>query len=83
MSAIKNKQNLIGTVSSNKMEKTIVVSLERTVKHPVYGKYIKQKSKFYAHDPENKCNIGDRVRIEQSRPLSRKKRWRLVEILDH
>ncbi len=83
MSAIKNKKNLIGTVSSNKMEKTIVVSLERTVKHPVYGKYIKQKSKFYAHDPENKCNIGDRVRIEQSRPLSRKKRWRLVEILDH
>jgi len=82
MSAENNRKNLVGTVSSNKMDKTIVVTLVRTVKHQVYGKYIKQRSKFYAHDPENKCNIGDRVRIEQSRPLSRKKRWRLVEILE-
>lgn len=81
MSAEKISKKLTGTVTSNKMEKTIVVLIENKVKHPLYKKYYKRRSKFFAHDPENKCQIGDTVRIEQSRPLSRKKRWRLIEIL--
>ncbi len=75
------RKRLTGTVTSNKMDKTIVVSIENKVKHPLYKKYVKKRSKFFAHDPENKCNIGDTVKIEQSRPLSKKKRWRLIEIL--
>jgi small subunit ribosomal protein S17 len=78
----KNKKSLTGTVISNNMEKTIVVTIERIVKHSVYGKYIRRTSKCYAHDPQNKCQVGDVVRIEESRPLSRKKRWQLVEVLD-
>ncbi|HDP67367.1 MAG TPA: 30S ribosomal protein S17 [Candidatus Marinimicrobia bacterium] len=78
-----NRKSLVGKVVSNKMDKTIVVTIERKLKHPVYGKYIRRTSKCYAHDPENRCQIGDVVRIEESRPLSRSKRWCLVEILEH
>jgi len=74
---------LIGTVISNKMDKTAVVSIERTVKHPIYGKYIRRTSKFFIHDPQNSCKQGDVVKIVASRPISRKKRWLLLEILDH
>ena len=70
-----------GVVVSNKMDKTIVVAVERRVLHTLYRKYIRRTSTFMAHDPENSCQIGDRVRIAETRPLSRHKRWRLVEIL--
>jgi len=70
-----------GVVVSNKMDKTIVVAVERRVLHTLYRKYIRRTSTFMAHDPENSCLIGDRVRIVETRPLSRHKRWRLVEIL--
>lgn len=71
-----------GIVTSNKMDKTISVSVERQVKHPVYGKFIKTTKKFLAHDENAECNIGDVVRIMETRPLSKRKRWRLVEILE-
>jgi small subunit ribosomal protein S17 len=70
-----------GIVVSNKMDKTIVVAVERRVPHALYGKYIRRTRKFMAHDPENACQIGDKVRIMETRPLSRQKKWRLVEIL--
>ena len=70
-----------GTVVSNRMEKTIVVSLERTVMHPKYRKYLKRRSRVKAHDETNQCQVGDRVRIVECRPLSRDKRWRVSEIL--
>jgi small subunit ribosomal protein S17 len=71
-----------GIVTSNKMEKTITVSVERRIQHPIYGKYLKKNKKFMAHDEEQQCNEGDLVRIEETRPLSRKKRWRLVEVIE-
>ena len=67
---------------SNKMDKTISVRVERRIKHPIYGKTVKRSKKFFAHDEENSCNIGDSVRIMETRPLSRNKRWRLVEIIE-
>jgi small subunit ribosomal protein S17 len=70
-----------GVVVSNKMDKTIVVAVERRVLHTLYRKYVRRTRTFMAHDPENSCQIGDRVRIAETRPLSRHKRWRLVEIL--
>jgi small subunit ribosomal protein S17 len=70
-----------GTVVSDRMEKTIVVSLERTVMHPKYRKYLKRRSSVKAHDETNQCQVGDRVRIVECRPLSRDKRWRVSEIL--
>jgi small subunit ribosomal protein S17 len=73
----------VGEVVSNKMDKTIVVAVVRRVPHPKFGKIIKRTKKFYAHDEQNQCAIGDLVRIEETRPLSRLKRWRLVEILKH
>jgi small subunit ribosomal protein S17 len=80
------KRNLrkerIGTVTSDKMDKSIVVAVERKVKHPKYGKFVKKTSKFFAHDEKNECNIGDTVRIMESRPLSKLKNWRLVEIVE-
>ena len=76
-----NKKSRTGTVVSNKMEKSIVVRVERTVKHKFYGKYVKTSVKYLADDPENTCNIGDIVNIEECRPLSKKKRWRLREIV--
>ncbi len=71
-----------GIVTSNKMDKTVTVSIERKVKHPIYGKTVKKSKKFLAHDDTNTCNIGDVVRIMETRPLSKRKRWRLVEIIE-
>ncbi len=76
------RKERVGVVSSNKMEKSIVVVVERKVKHPKYGKFVKQSKKFYAHDEKNDCNIGDTVKIMETRPLSKQKCWRLVEILE-
>jgi small subunit ribosomal protein S17 len=71
-----------GVVSSNKMDKTIVVKVERKVKHPLYGKFLKKTTSFHAHDEKNECSIGDTVKIMESRPLSKTKRWRLVEVIE-
>ena len=80
------KRNLrkerIGVVVSNKMQKSIVVEIERREKHPIYGKFIKKTSRFMAHDEKEECNIGDTVRIMETRPLSKRKCWRLVEIIE-
>ncbi len=76
------RKERIGVVSSNKMEKSIVVMIERKVKHPMYGKFVKQSSKFVAHDEKNECNIGDTVKIMETRKLSKNKNWRLVEVLE-
>ncbi len=74
-------RTIVGVVVSNKMNKSIVVQVERKVKHPQYGKYVKRFTKLVAHDEENASNIGDTVKIEHTRPLSKTKRWKLVEIL--
>ncbi|MDD6151614.1 MAG: 30S ribosomal protein S17 [Bacteroidales bacterium] len=71
-----------GIVVSNKMDKTIVVAVETKEKHPLYGKFVKKTTKFYAEDEKNECGIGDTVRIMETRPLSKTKRWRLVEIVE-
>jgi small subunit ribosomal protein S17 len=76
------RKERIGVVTSNKMTKSISVEVERKVKHKMYGKYVKKTSKFMAHDEKNECNIGDTVKIMETRPLSKSKRWRLVEILE-
>ena len=73
---------MIGTVTSNKMDKTIVVSVETSVKHPIYGKIVKRTYKLKAHDEENACQIGDKVKVMETRPLSKDKRWRLVEVVE-
>ncbi|MDB5190931.1 MAG: ribosomal protein [Segetibacter sp.] len=72
----------IGVVSSNKMDKTVTVAVERKVKHPLYGKFIKKTTRFHAHDEKNECSIGDVVKIMETRPLSKTKRWRLVEVVE-
>jgi small subunit ribosomal protein S17 len=72
----------VGVVVSNKMEKSITVAVERRVKHPIYGKFTKKTTKFMAHDEKNECNPGDTVKIMETRPLSKLKRWRLVEIIE-
>ena len=71
-----------GLVTSNKMDTSIVVSVERKLKHPKYGKFLKRTTKLMAHDEQNECNIGDRVRVMETRPLSKNKCWRLVEIIE-
>ena len=71
-----------GTVVSNKMDKTIAVMIERKVKHPMYGKFVKKSKKYLAHDEKNDCGIGDTVKIMETRPLSKNKCWRLVEIIE-
>lgn len=76
------RKTKIGVVTSNKMAKTITVAVERKVKHPIYGKFVKKTSKFHAHDDKNECSIGDLVRIMETRPLSKTKRWRLVEVVE-
>ncbi|MFP4469523.1 MAG: 30S ribosomal protein S17 [Bacteroidales bacterium] len=76
------RKERIGLVVSNKMDKTITVEVQRKVKHPIYGKFVKKSSKFAAHDENNDCNIGDTVRIMETRPLSKNKCWRLVEIIE-
>lgn len=78
----KSRKTRIGVVSSNKMEKTITITVERKVKHPLYGKFLKKSSSFHAHDESNSAGIGDVVRIMETRPLSKTKRWRLVEIIE-
>jgi len=76
------KRQLVGTVLSNKMDKTVTVRVERTVIHPVYKKYIRRRSKFAAHDAQNACSIGDRVLITESKPISKLKRWRVSQIIE-
>ena len=76
-----SRKSLAGTVVSNKMEKTALILVERLTKHQTYGKYIRRRSKYMAHDPQNKCRIGDKVRIVESRPMSKRKRWQVMEIL--
>lgn len=78
----KSRKERIGIVKSNKMTSTITIAVERKVQHPLYGKFVKKTSTFMAHDEGNTANIGDRVRIMETRPLSKRKRWRLVEILE-
>lgn len=76
------RKERVGVVSSNKMNKSIVVKVERKVKHPKYGKFVKRTNKFVAHDEKNECNIGDTVKIMETRPLSKTKCWRLIEIIE-
>ena len=71
-----------GIVTSNKMDKTITVEVQRRVKHPIYGKFVKKTSKLTAHDEQNQCDIGDLVRVMETRPISKNKRWRLTEIVE-
>ena len=76
------RKTRIGVVTSNKMAKTITVEVERKVKHPIYGKFVKKTTKFHAHDDKNECSIGDLVKIMETRPLSKTKKWRLVEVVE-
>jgi small subunit ribosomal protein S17 len=76
------RKTRIGIVVSNKMQKTITVAIERRVSHPLYNKYYKKTTKLMAHDDKSECNVGDKVKIMETRPLSSKKRWRLVEIVE-
>ncbi len=78
----KNKKTRTGSVVSNGMDKSIVVLVERKVRHKLYGKYVKKSQKYVAHDEENRCNVGDVVLIEECRPLSKRKRWRLKNVLE-
>lgn len=78
----KNRKVRIGIVVSNKMDKTCVVAVKTSVKHPLYGKVIKTTYKLKAHDENNECNIGDKVRVMETRPISKDKRWRLVDIME-
>lgn len=82
MSERNRRKTRVGIVTSNKMDKTITVSVEDFVRHPIYGKSVKKTKKFAAHDENNECSIGDTVRIMETRPLSKNKRWRLVEIVE-
>ncbi len=76
------RKERIGVVVSSKMDKSIVVAVKRKVKHPIYGKFVNKTTKLYAHDENNTCGIGDVVKIQETRPLSKLKRWRLVEIIE-
>jgi len=76
------RKTKIGVVTSNRMEKTVTVEIERKVKHPMYGKFVKKTTKFHAHDEKNECGIGDTVKIMEARPLSKTKHWRLVEVVE-
>ena len=76
------RKERVGQVVSNKMDRTITVAVNRKIKHPIYGKFVKKTTKFMAHDDENQCGIGDTVRIMETRPMSKNKRWRLVQILE-
>lgn len=83
MKVIRGKRKTrVGEVVSDKMDKTITVAVKRRIKHPVYGKYISRTSKLMAHDDKNECHAGDTVKVMETRPLSRNKRWRLVEIIE-
>ena len=76
------RKTRIGVVTSNKMNKTSTVAVERKVKHPIYGKFVKKTTKFHAHDEKDECTMGDIVKIMETRPLSKTKRWRLVEVVE-
>ncbi len=76
------RKSLVGNVLSNKMDKTVVVGIETLTKHPLYGKFVKKRVKYVAHDEKNECNMGDRVSIVETRPLSARKRWRVKEIVE-
>ena len=76
------RKTMIGTVVSNKMDKTVVVSVERKVRHSIYGKIVKRTYKLKAHDENNSCNVGDTVKVMETRPLSKDKRWRVVEVIE-
>lgn len=78
----KVRRERVGVVTSNRMDKSIVVVVKRKVKHPIYGKFVNKSSKFMAHDEENSANMGDTVKISETRPMSKNKRWRLVEIIE-
>lgn len=78
-----SQRTVTGRVTSDKMDKTIAVTIERLIKHPVYGKYIKRRTKVLAHDEENSCSVGDFVAIAECRPVSKHKAWKLVEIVEH
>lgn len=83
MDKIRNlRRERVGVVVSNKMEKSITIAVKTKVKHPIYGKFVNKTSKFMAHDEKNECNIGDTVKIMETRPLSKNKNWRLVEIIE-
>lgn len=76
------RKSIIGRVTSDKMDKTVVIAVDRHIKHPLYGKTLKRTQKLHAHDENNDCNIGDRVRVMETRPMSKSKRWRLIDILE-
>ena len=76
------RRERIGVVVSNSMEKSIVITVRQKVKHPIYGKFVNKTSRFMAHDEENNCNVGDTVKITETRPLSKNKRWRVIEIIE-
>lgn len=76
------RKTRVGVVTSNKMNKTVAVTVERKLRHPIYGKFVKKTKSFMAHDENNDCNIGDVVKIMETRPMSKLKRWRLVEIIE-
>ena len=79
----RNRRKLrVGKVVSDRMDKTVVVSIERLVKHPLYGRYVRRRSRFKVHDEKNECRVGDTVRFMETRPISKDKRWRFVEIVD-
>ena len=83
MAEVRNlRKTRIGVVTSDKMDKTITVAVERKVKHPIYGKFVKKTTKFHAHDEKQECGIGDVVKIMETRPMSKTKRWRLVEVIE-
>ena len=82
MKTRKMRRQVVGTIVSNKMDKSVVVQVERLVKHPLYKKYIRRRNKYMAHDNENSCQIGDRVLITESRPVSKVKRWRVSRIIE-
>jgi small subunit ribosomal protein S17 len=78
----KNVKTKSGVVTSDKMDQTVTVMIERKIKHPLYGKYVKKSTKIHAHDPDNKCQQGDFVKIAECRPISKTKTWKVVEIVD-
>jgi small subunit ribosomal protein S17 len=82
MEARNLRKTRIGVVSSNKMDKTILVTVQRRLKHPIYGKFVKKTTRYMTHDEKNECTVGDLVRIMETRPLSKNKRWRLLEVIE-
>ena len=76
------RRERVGVVVSSSMEKSVVIAVKTKIKHPIYGKFVNKTSKFMAHDEENTCNVGDTVKITETRPLSKSKRWRLIEIIE-